>query len=267
MFSEASGAEDSPAPTEASDYPNDTPDLDRATDRSIGAVVTPLKIDKSSRYGKSVSKKHLSGRGEIRAHRDVTMRKRKRHNSDKDVGSISRHHGYEGDSWDSDSDASDGPGGRGGRSRGKGNQGKQRGPFETFFHALNKYPHTPDHMQRWMQLGANVFLISVLTYVCWSVVSTIRADIYTANSNEHQKLVQNIKVCRQHYEDNDCFNNRLPALKQQCAEWYECTIKDPGDIMRVKVTARQVAEIINEFTETMHLKAWVSRLRAYCSSK
>lgn len=200
----------------------------------------------------------MSGKGEIRTHRDVTMRKRKRHNSDKDVGSISRHYGYEGDSSGSDSDSSDGPGGR---SKGKGNQGKQRGSFESFFHALNKYPHTPDHMQRWMQLGANVFLISVLTYVCWSVVSTVRADISTANSYEYQKLLKLTRDCRQNYEENDCFNNKLPGLKLQCADWYECMIKDPGDIMRVKVTAKQVAEIINEFTETMHLKAWVCGLR------
>lgn len=196
----------------------------------------------------------MSGKGEIRSHRDpnITMRKRKRHNSDKDVGSISRQGGYEADSWDSDSDASDGS--QRPRSRSKG---KQRGYFESLFYALNKYPNTPDHMRRWMQLGANVFLVSVLTYVCWSVVSTIRTDIFTANMAEHQRIVAESESCRKDYNINNCANNNAPALNKQCSEWYDCMIQDPDAIMRVKVTAKQVAEIINEFTETMHLKAWV----------
>ncbi|QUC21274.1 uncharacterized protein UV8b_05517 [Ustilaginoidea virens] len=256
LLSEASGAEDSPAATEASDYPNDTPDLDRKADIAMGATITPLKIDKSSRYAKTggIGKKQASGKGEIRGSRDlnVTMRKRKRHNLDKDVGSVVRNSGYEADSWDSDLDGSDGGQGAG-RSKDKG---RQKGPFESFFHALNKYPDTPDHMQRWMQLGANVFLVSVLTYVGWSVVSTIRSDIYNANLVAQQKLVGQMEACRKHYTDNNCAGNSLPALKEVCAEWYECMMQDPEAIMRIKVTAKQVAEIINEFTETMHLKAW-----------
>ncbi|KAG6004021.1 hypothetical protein E4U43_000809 [Claviceps pusilla] len=257
FFSEASGAEDSPAQTEASDYPNDTPDIDRRTDGSIGAALTPLKIDKSLRYGKSssVSKKHAAGRGEIRGYRDPNkvMRKRKRHNLDKDVGSVSRV--FDGAIWDSDSDASEDELGSS-HSKGQGGQGKQKGPFESFFHAMNKYPNTPDHMQRWMQLGANVFLVSVLTYVCWSVVSTIRSDIYNANLAEQRNLLVQIEACQDKWTINGCKDNDRPALKVLCDEWHECMRQDPDAIMRVKVTAKQVAEIINEFTETMHLKAW-----------
>ncbi|KZZ88462.1 Nucleus export protein Brr6 [Moelleriella libera RCEF 2490] len=261
VLSEASGVEDSPTPTEASDYPNDTPDVDRRTDIAIGATITPLKVDKSQRYGKAGSglRKHASGKGEIRGARDVhvTMRKRRRHNMDKDVGSGTRHGPSTDDFWDSDSDASDGGGSqKDGRPKAGGKQGKQRGPFESFFRALNKYPHTPDHMQKWMQLGANVFLVSVATYVCWSVVSTIRTDIFNANSAAQQKLVSQMEGCRNHYTSNNCASNDRPALKAFCEEWYECMMQDPDAIMRVKVTAKQIAEIINEFTETMHLKAW-----------
>ncbi|KHN94391.1 Nucleus export protein Brr6 [Metarhizium album ARSEF 1941] len=272
VFSEASGAEDSPAAAEVSDYPNDTPEVDRKADVSMGATITPLKIDKSSRYGKSSSKKHLSGKGEIRAHRDlnVSMRKRKRHNLDKDVGSIARHSGYEDDSCDSGSDSDAVGGARRSRSRskGKGDSRGGRGYFESLFYALNKYPNTPDHMQRWMQLGANVFLVSVLTYVSWSVVSTIRTDISNANMAAHQKIVSSMDACRHDYTINDCANNNKPALSKPCSEWYECMMQDPDAIMRVKVTAKQVAEIINEFTETMHLKAWgvIVAIIAICST-
>ncbi|KAG5943865.1 hypothetical protein E4U53_007002 [Claviceps sorghi] len=256
-FSEASGAEDSPAQTEASDYPNDTPDMDRRADVSLGATLTPLKIDKSLRYGKPISalKKHTPGRGEIRAYRDATksMRKRKRHNSDKDVGSVSR--GHDGNFWNSDSDASEDELASS-HSKSQGSQGKQKGPFESFFHALNKYPNTPDHMRRWMQLGANLFLVSILTYVCWSVVSTVRSDINNANLAEQRNLISKIEGCEDKWKVNGCKNNDRPALKALCDEWHECMRQDPNAIMRVKVTAKQVAEIINEFTETMHLKAW-----------
>ncbi|KAG6009571.1 hypothetical protein E4U21_001938 [Claviceps maximensis] len=257
FFSEASGAEDSPAPTEASDYPNDTPDIDRRADTSLGATFTPLKIDKTVRYGKqsSVIKKHAAGRGEIRPYRDnnKVLRKRKRHNLDKDVGSVSR--GLDGDIWDSDSYASE-DGSGSGLSKGQGSQVKRKGPFESLFHAMNKYPNTPDHMQRWMQLGANVFLVSVLTYVCWSVVSTIRTDIYNANLAEQRNLLGQIEACQDKWTVNGCKDNDRPALKVLCDEWHDCMRQDPDAIMRVKVTAKQVAEIINEFTETMHLKAW-----------
>ncbi|KAG5922151.1 hypothetical protein E4U42_005581 [Claviceps africana] len=256
-FSEASGAEDSPAQTEASDYPNDTPDMDRRADVSLGATLTPLKIDKSLRYSKPISalKKHTPGKGEIRAYRDSAkvMRKRKRHNTDRDVGSVSK--GQDGNFWNSDSDGSGDESGSS-RSRGQGSQGKHKGPFESFFHAMNKYPNTPDHMQRWMQLGANVFLVSVLTYVCWSVVSTVRSDIYNANLAEQRNLIGKIEACQDKWRINGCKDNDRPALKALCDEWHECMRQDPDAIMRVKVTAKQVAEIINEFTETMHLKAW-----------
>lgn len=184
------------------------------------------------------------------------MRKRKRHNFDKDVGGVSR--GYDGDSWDSESDDGGAPGSR--SSRGQKGQGKQKGPLESFFYAMNKYPNTPEYVQRWMQLGANVFLISVLTYVCWSVVSTIRSDIYNANLAEHRTIIGQIEACQDKWRINGCQDNDRPALKVLCDEWHECMRQDPDAIMRVKVTAKQVAEIINEFTETMHLKAWVCEI-------
>ncbi|KAG6040638.1 hypothetical protein E4U41_007634 [Claviceps citrina] len=257
--SEASGAEDSPAPTEASDYPNDTPDVDRRADVSNGGPcpLTPLnKIDKSLRYkSRGASKKHTPGKGEIRENRDTNkaMRKRKRHNLDRDVGSVTR--GYDGDSWDSDSDACDHHPGSS-HPKGSGGQAKQKGPFESIFHAMNKYPNAPEHMQRWMQLGTNVILVSVLAYVCWSVVATIRSDIYNANLAAHRNLLGQIEACQDKWTINGCNNNDRPALKALCDEWQDCMRQDPDAIMRVKVTAKQVAEIINEFTETMHLKAW-----------
>ncbi|PFH55282.1 hypothetical protein XA68_10178 [Ophiocordyceps unilateralis] len=255
VMSEASGAEDSPAATEVSDYPNDTPEADHRAEAHSAISMTPLKIDKSSRYGKF--KKHAPGKGEIRGRRDasVGMRKRKRHNHDRDVGSVNRdYHGHDSEAWDSESESDNGAGGR--RIWSRSAKRENQGAFESFFQALNKYPNTPDHMQRWMQFGANLFLVSVLAYLGWSVVSTVRSDIYKANDVARQELVSRMTECQTQYTMNECSKKDRPALRVMCDEWYDCMMQNPESILRVKVTAKQVAEIINEFSETMHLKAW-----------
>lgn len=263
VFSEASGAEESPAPTEMSDYPNDTPEVDHGMGTVTGGPLAPLKIDKTSRYGKTglFSKKYASGKGEIRAHRDLSvgMRKRKRHNYDRDVGSVAlHHHAQDSEGWDSEFDTDNENRSRSStRPRQHEKQGKARGTFESFFYALNKYPNTPDHMQRWMQLGANLFLVSVLAYLGWSVVSTVRSDISKANEIAQQELQSKMTECRTQYTMNECARGDRPALRLMCEGWYDCMMQNPDSVMRVKVTAKQVAEIINEFSETMHLKAWV----------
>ncbi|POR35998.1 Nitrogen assimilation transcription factor nit-4 [Tolypocladium paradoxum] len=260
VLSEVSGAEDSPAVTEASDYPNDTPEADHRTDANMGGTIMPLKIDKATRYARSglSFKKHASGKGEIRGHRDLSVgaRKRKRHNYDRDVGSVGRRrHEQDSDAWDSDSDTSVGPR-TSKRSQSKDGQNEQKGAFELFFHFLNKYPNAPDHMQRWMQFGANLFLVSVVAYLGWSVVSTVRSDIYKANDIARQELMSKMTECQTQYTMNECAKKDRPALRVMCEEWYDCMMQNPESILRVKVTAKQVAEIINEFSEAMHLKAW-----------
>ncbi|KJZ74302.1 hypothetical protein HIM_06308 [Hirsutella minnesotensis 3608] len=262
ILSEASGPEDSPAVTEVSDYPNDTPDADHRTDVGLGSALVPLKIDKSSRYGKSglLSKKHASGKGEIRAHRELSlgMRKRKRHNYDRDVGSVVRHrYAHDSEAWDSDSGTDNDASRSSSRSGKSGKQSTSKGAFETFFQTLNKYPNTPDHMQRWIQFGANLFLVSVVAYIGWSIVSTVRNDIYKANINARELRVVEIAGCKHEYNQHDCQkNSHLSALRVHCKEWYDCMRQDPDSVMSVKVMAKQVAEIINEFSDTMHLKAW-----------
>lgn len=256
-----SEAEESPALTEASDYPDDTPEADHRTDANVGGAIMPLKIDKATRYGRSgfSFKKHASGKGEIRLHRDLSVgaRKRKRHNHDRDVGSVGRlHQAQDSDAWDSDSDTSVPPR-TSKRSQSKDGQNEPKGAFELFFHFLNKYPNAPDHMQRWMQFGANLFLVSVVAYLGWSVVSTVRSDIYKANEIARQELMSKMTECQSMYTANKCAMKDRPGLRAMCDAWYDCMTQNPESILRVKVTAKQVAEIINEFSEAMHLKAWV----------
>ncbi|KAI5463933.1 Di-sulfide bridge nucleocytoplasmic transport domain-containing protein [Mariannaea sp. PMI_226] len=258
-LSEASGAEDSPAFTETSDFPNDTPEADRMGDVVMGGLPSPSKIDKSLRYGRSTlsSKKHASGRGEIRGARDMSavdfLRKRKRHNYDKDVV---RHQSQGWDDSDVDSDDSMAPQARN-RSRSKKSKSlPSRGIVGTLFHTLDEHPNAPENLFRWIQLLVNFFLVSVFVYIGWAIVDTVRSDIRNANEAARLELMSKMTECQNQYTLNECSKKDRPALKMMCDEWYDCMMQNPESIMRVKVTAKQIAEIINEFSDAMNLKAW-----------
>lgn len=260
-MSEASGAEESPLPRETFDSPNDTADGDQS-DVNMGGTITPSKIDKSHRYGKSAfAKKHTPGKGEIRSHRDNAandlVRKRKRHNQDRDVSSIMRYQRRGWDDEDSDGDSDDSFSARPrGRSRSK-KQSKQRGYMSSIFHMLEEHPNAPDNLYRWIQLLVNFALVSGFVYIVYSIVDAVRMDIQTANEGARTELMARMTQCQNEYTLNECSKKDRPALKRMCDEWYECMMQNPESIMRVKVTAKQMAEIINEFSEAMNLKGWV----------
>ncbi|OAA66413.1 Nucleus export protein Brr6 [Akanthomyces lecanii RCEF 1005] len=258
ILSEASGAEDSPAPTEASDMPNDTPDVDPLGDVSMGGVITPTKVSKSARYGRSShNKKHSSGKGEIRSNRDSSrsalLRKRKRHNLDRDVSSVVRYQGH--DESDGETDASVWSEGilRKDKSQGRG---QQRGFLGSIFHMLDEHPNAPENLHRWVQLFINMLVATTVIGVGWSIVSTIRSDIRNANEGARLEIMSAIAECTKHWKDNACETNNRPFFQSQCDKWHDCMVQNPESIMRVKVTAKQIAEIINEFSEAMNFKAW-----------
>ncbi|KAH8169337.1 di-sulfide bridge nucleocytoplasmic transport domain-containing protein [Sarocladium implicatum] len=245
--------EDSPALTEASDLPNDTPEVERIGDVVMGGTITPTKVDKSSRYGRS--KKHTPGRGEIRAHRDLAggdvVRKRKRQNFDRDVSSVARRVQQDWDDSEVDSDASYVER----RPRGK-KQAKPKGLVGSMLHMLDEHPNAPENLYRWIQLLVNFFIVFIFVYIGWAIVDTVRSDIRTANEAARQEVMSRMTECQTQYTMNECSKKDRPALRVMCDEWYECMIQNPEAIMRVKVSAKQIAEIINEFSETMNLKAW-----------
>lgn len=233
------------------------------SDVTMGGTITPSKVDKSFRYGKSAlsSRKHTSGRGEIRGHREFSVtdlvRKRKKHNQDKDVSSIAaRSQNQEWDESEIDSDASFGPRSRT-RSRNK-KKDAPRGFLGSMFHMLDEHPNAPDNLYRWVQLLINSAIFLVIGFVGWVVVDTVRTDIYNANEAARMELMSKMTECQNQYTLNECSKKNLPALKEMCDKWFDCMMQNPESIMRVKVTAKQIAEIMNEFADAMNLKAWVS---------
>lgn len=240
--------------------PNDTPEVDHMGDVAMSGMLSPSRIDKSSRYGKAGSqKKHTPGKGEIRSRSPIKgalMRKRKRHNLDKDVGSVVRYQLPDSDGSEDDSESSKYSRGR--RSRSKSRREEPRGFVGSIFHMLDEHPNAPDNLHRWIQLGLNLVFVSTILGIGWSIYATIRSDILNANSAARAALGAEIRECQRQFDDNGCEGTKAPALKAMCEQWSDCLLQNPNTVMRVKVTIKQIAEIINEFSEAMNFKAWVS---------
>ena len=123
---------------------------------------------------------------------------------------------------------------------------------------MDEHPNAPDNLYRWIQLLLNFFLFSIFVYLGWSVVDAVRTDIHNANEGARMELMSKMTECQNQYTMNECSKKVPPALKPFCDEWYDCMMQNPESIMRVKVTAKQIAEIFNEFTDALNMKAWVS---------
>ncbi|UKZ74428.1 hypothetical protein TrVFT333_002096 [Trichoderma virens FT-333] len=215
-------AEGSPAPTEASAFPNDTPESDRMSVATIGNT-TPTKIDKNSRYSRSSPRWHATGRGEIRPlSRDSprkelqVLRKRKRHNFDKDVSNVIRYLPSEWEGDATDSDASIGS-----------YQGASQPSSSQQRHQI---PPTPQPAK----------------------------DVRNAHEKARMAMMSSITDCTNHYTSNQCAKGALPALRDLCQKWYDCMSQDQDAVMRVRNTIQEIAEIINTFFNTMNFRASIT---------
>ena len=255
MLSEASGAEESPALTETSDFPNDTPEADRMSDINMGGTITPAKVDKAFRYhnrGHS-PRKIMSGKGEIRSHRDlsanVTRRRRRQPN-------YTRHQ-----SQDSDGDSDDDPSHSHYQSRPKHKKKpvRQGGVIGSMFHMMEEHHTAPDNLHRWIQLGINIFVGVTFCAAVMAVIYAVRSDILAINEAARNEVRVKKAACQDEYNANNCANTVAPAFKKMCGEWYDCMMQDANSIQRVRATMTEIAHIMNDFFGALNLKAWVSQ--------
>lgn len=236
-LSEASGAESSPALTEPSDCPADTPELDRMADLNM-ATITPSRIDKVLRYNKSgQSRRHAPGRGEIPRARDHSavdhMRRRKRRNQSRDARQLG---------WDSDASSDDGYGPRPHPPQAKG--------------WLAAVADSPQKAHNYIRVTLNAVLALSVVFLGWKVYAAVHADIATANRAAQAARLNGIAECTRQYQENQCVRN-LPALRELCETWRNCMTDDPEAIFMVRNTIKELASILNEFAGQLHLKAWV----------
>ncbi len=248
IFSECSGAEESPALTDTSEMPFDTPELDQ-TDDFGRETVTPATANRKlfTKPGSTV-RNRTPGRGQVpRGNRDK-VRKRRRQAGDRDVGSVRSRLPH--DSADSDSDFEE--------ADPKKARPRDGGFISRMFTTIRDHPSVPLILSWWVQLGINVFIVSLCMWAIWGFISMMRADIAHATNAARSKLLGEMETCAHEYTKNRCAPkaSRMPALGMLCDEWEACMNQDPASVMRVQISAKNVAEIINEFVGVMSLKAW-----------
>ncbi|KAB5546854.1 nuclear envelope protein [Coniochaeta sp. 2T2.1] len=255
-FSEMSGAESSPGVTDASELPEDTPDVDRSED--FGRMTITQSAANRTLFGASTAtgskvRSRTPGRGELtsRRIRDTNLRgkvrKRPRQERDKDVGSARSR--LQNDSDDSDSEWEQDAGGKAKRRRNK----------QGWFSAMVNNPSAPMILSKWVQLGVNCLLIGGVFWMFWGLISMVRSDLAQATEQARSVLLAEMQQCTHEYTKNRCSpkSERLPALAAVCDEWEMCMNQDPTSVMKVQVSAKNVAEIINEFVGVMTVKAWI----------
>ncbi|KAK0730093.1 Di-sulfide bridge nucleocytoplasmic transport domain-containing protein, partial [Lasiosphaeris hirsuta] len=249
-FSEYSGAESSPALTDTSEMPPETPDHD---DDFGKMTITPHTASKAL-FSKNMIRSRTPGRGDIpRVTRDK-VRKRKRLQGDKDVGSVRSRLPHGSDDSDSDWEVDSKSGAR---KSGKG-KAASRGWLSSFLAAVSDHPSAPAILSKWLQLGVNLVFMSVVLCGMLAIVFQIRSDLSSANEKARAELAQQMSLCSENYIRNQCAPkaNRVPALDRQCNEWEACMNQDPAAIMKVQVSIRNMGSVLNEFTDIVTFKTW-----------
>ncbi|KAH6630586.1 Di-sulfide bridge nucleocytoplasmic transport domain-containing protein [Chaetomium sp. MPI-SDFR-AT-0129] len=258
VFSPYSGAESSPAMTDTSDMPAETPEFDR-DDEILRSPVTPSAG--RSLISRTLLKNHASGRGEIlRGNRDK-VRKRKRQQGDRDVGSVRPRLSHDSDDSDSDwEDGQDSP-----EKERKAATVPQRGWFSGFLSAISDHPSAPAILSKWLQLGFNIVMVSLAVFGLLFVVYQIRSDLSYANEKARAALTHEMATCATDFVKNNCdpAGKRPPALEEQCNRWEACMNQDASAIMQLQVSVRNIAEIVNEFVGVLTVKAWVFMLSLF----
>ncbi|KAK3363244.1 Di-sulfide bridge nucleocytoplasmic transport domain-containing protein [Lasiosphaeria hispida] len=252
VYSEYSGAESSPAMTDTSEMPPETPEVDH--DDDFGKMtITPHTANKAL-FGKSMIRSRTPGRGEIpRASRDK-VRKRKRQQGDRDVGSVRPRLPHASDDSDSDWEVDSKSGAK---KFGKG-KAAGRGWLSSFLAAVSDHPSAPAILSKWLQLGVNLVFMSIVLCGMLAIVFQIRSDLSSANEKARAELAQQMSLCSENYIRNQCAPkaNRVPALDAQCNEWEACMNQDPAAIMKVQVSIRNMGSVLNEFTDVVTFKTW-----------
>lgn len=249
-MSEATAADDSPAMTDASGF-MDTPDMDRSLDYGGSPFKSPAK---RLLFPKSPAPKLDPYQ---RDQRDK-VRKRKRQNGDRDVGSGRSRLPHESDESDSDYDERyQEANGRSGRSKSKKN-GKT-GWLRNFLGTIHDHPLAPIVLSWYLQLLVNACFIGVGVWCVWSFISMMRADLNLATEKARAVLLGEMEACAREFTMNRCapLSSRVPAMEALCNEWEMCMNQDPSSVMKVQVSVRNVAEVINEFCSAINWKSVV----------
>jgi len=243
LFSEASGAESSPADNGDTE---DTPDLKLTRPMAAFSVSKPDKKPIFGRYGLSAIS-HSPGRDLRRSKHDVVQKVRKRRRTERDP--LIQHTRRSSISSDTDSDT---------KPRKSHAPGAAPGWFSGLLSTIEKHPDLPQVLSHYAQTTLNVFFALLLIYVAFGVVRTIQADISKAEVRAVTAASHEIQACINDYAANRCaLDVRVPAMETSCREWELCIARDAAAVGRAEVSAHTFARLVNEFFEEIGWKAIV----------
>jgi Predicted membrane protein len=243
----------SPAMTDNSPMPAETPETEHVRD-STELFFTPSPIKSSpskSLFARTLLRNHASGL------RDK-VRKRKRLLGDKDVGSARPR--LPQDSDESDSYYEEENGSRSGSKHSKKKEPTPQGWLNSFLSAISANPTAPAILSKWLQLGVNMVLLGLVLFIIFWILVQVRNDLSHASEKARAAIVNEMAICSENYIKNGCSPkaSRPPALDGPCNEWEACMNQDASAVMMVQISAKNVAEIVNEFVGVLSFKAWVS---------
>ncbi|KAF8856173.1 hypothetical protein BDZ45DRAFT_715472 [Acephala macrosclerotiorum] len=252
LFSEVSGAEESPADNADAE---DTPDLPKNSQTmtvfSSGTVRQPV----FGKYGAGFLGSS-PGRAEQRRGKyanAIVNKVRKRKRIDRDYALIRGQR----DVSESESDS--------GESRPRSRKGKhtkqeppQPGWWASVFDYIESHPNLPNVLSFYAQLGVNTFIAGLTIFGIYTFWMTVRADVDKASDMERHVVLTEIAACAKDFVDNGCGSDkRVPALKAVCENWEHCMNRDPDSIGRARVSAHTFAQIFNSFIEPISYKAMI----------
>ncbi|KAK4135818.1 hypothetical protein BT67DRAFT_455157 [Trichocladium antarcticum] len=252
VYPQYSGADSSPALTDTSEVPADTPEVEH-TGEGVGKLTLTPSGGKTL-FSQALLRNHASGKGELgRGSRDK-VRKRKRLHGDKDVGSVRSRLPHDSDDSDSDWEKTSRAGVKGGR-KGKGSP---RGWANNFLSAVSNHPSAPAILSKWLQLAVNIVLLSLVLFGIFAILAQIRSDLAHASEKARIAIINEMELCKDNFLKNACSPkaNRPPALDGPCNEWEVCMHQEASIGTMSQISAKNIAEILNAFVGVLTFKTW-----------
>lgn len=254
LFSEASGAESSPADNADTE---DTPDPKPRSTATIATMpaFSSTKLDKKpifGRYGLSAlgsPGRDTPRRGKLSDAVAQKARKRRRHDRDPII------HSRRG-SIDSASSSTESHSRRHSPSHHhNSHHPSSQNWFSSLLTGIESRPNLPHLLSYYAQLILNSFLVAVAMYLIYSSIRTIQSDVSKEEARAIDDAHHDIAVCTSHWTTNNCAPHlRVPAVAAACREWEVCMQADPTQVGRAKISAHTFARIVNEFIEPISLK-------------
>ncbi|KAI0111174.1 Di-sulfide bridge nucleocytoplasmic transport domain-containing protein [Nemania sp. FL0031] len=254
ISADQSPAELSPAVTDASDFP-ETPDPDQS---NASLDIDHMTITSAMMNGRRPpSPKKASGKGDICKTLFPTrdkVRKRRRHNGDKDISGYRLPYIYAGEGDDSDYESDDST------SEPKRpispKKSKRGGWFGGFLSSLHQHPYLPSILGYWLNFCFSFFCVGGTLWILWAIVAGLREDFAAAQSLVREELLDEMAKCRSDYINNKCtpVSERLPAMFQLCEQWFTCMNRNPDHLKKVQLGAKSIVEVLNEIVDTMSYK-------------